>query len=101
MSAPIPGAEAVVAALRPHFKLCYRAGLVHDPSIEGSVVMDAVVSPDGAVTSVKQHLPTTLPPVVVGCLEDALKTAKFTPPGGTGSSIRVPVNFHHAGDGGS
>ncbi len=68
--------------------------------MQGGVVMDARVSAEGTVTAVTEHAPSTLSPAVVGCLEEVLKAATFTAPGGTGSSVRVPINFRRAADGG-
>ena len=100
MAAPVPDAEKIIAGLRPYFRLCYRAGLMTDPELQGSVVMDARIAADGSVTGVTQHAPTTLSPPVTHCLEEALKGAQFSPPGGTGSTVRVPLNFRRAVDGG-
>lgn len=101
MAAPIPNAEEVIASLRPKFRLCYRAGLRETPNLAGGVVMDGKVAPDGTVTSVTQHVPTTLPKPVVACLEYVLQSAVFAPPGGTGSSVRVPINFRAVEDAGT
>lgn len=101
MSVPISDADKVIASLRPGFKACYQTALAADPTIQGRVVMDTLVAPDGHVTSVNVHEATSLPPAVTGCIAGLLKDATFAPPGGTGSTLRVPITFKQAGDAGA
>jgi outer membrane biosynthesis protein TonB len=90
---PIPGADNVVAAMRPDFRACYNDGLKKNPKLEGSVLVEAKVGPKGEVTS---SMPTDmqgLTPEVADCIAKRVKAATFSPPGEKGSTLKIPVNF--------
>ncbi len=92
-STPVPDVDRVVAGLRPAFRRCYQNGLTHDASQAGRVVLTARVSPNGEVGSVEVTSNTGLSADVGSCLARALRGAQFTAPGGTGSTLVVPVTF--------
>jgi len=92
---PVSDADRVIASLRRKFKACYQAGLSQDPTIQGRVVIVAKIAPDGAVDSTTSEQ-TPLPKPVTNCLERAVRNAQFSPPGGTGSTLRIPITFKQA-----
>jgi outer membrane biosynthesis protein TonB len=94
---PIADAEKVVADLRPAFRACYNTGLAKDPKIAGKTLLVLKVDPTGAVTSAVTPDASTLPAEVVQCISDAAKQAKFKAPGGTGSTLNIPVTFKQNG----
>ncbi len=91
-SVAISDADRVIASLRPKFKACYQTGLNSDPSLSGKVVITAKIAPTGEVDSAS---PTenTLNPSVGACIARAVRNAQFAAPGGTGSTLRIPVTF--------
>jgi hypothetical protein len=89
----ISDAEAVVASLRPRFKACYQRGLAVDPSLQGCVVLRTFVAPSGTVEKSAVFVREGLTDAVIQCLEGAVQSAKFAPPGGTGSALQIPVTF--------
>jgi hypothetical protein len=91
--APISNADSVVASLRPKFRLCYQQGLQADPSMAGKVVISAKVDPNGSVVSADVGSGTGLSTAVTTCLAGVVKDATFSPPGGTGSTLQIPITF--------
>ena len=91
-SVAISDADRVIASLRPKFKACYQTGLNADPSLSGKVVITAKIAPTGEVDSAN---PTenTLNASVGACIARAVRNAQFAAPGGTGSTLRIPVTF--------
>jgi len=92
-SFPIADADQVVASLRPQLKACYQAGLNQDPTLSGSVVILALIAPDGTVDSASLPAPSTLSAPVDTCLIRVVRGAHFSAPGGTGSKLRIPITF--------
>jgi hypothetical protein len=93
---PIPDADSTVAALRPRFRQCYQRGLNVDPKMEGCVSMTARIAPDGSVTSNEAYVRDGLSDEVVSCLVGVLASARFSAPGGEGTTLNVPVTFVQA-----
>lgn len=92
-SVPVSNAERVVARLRPKFKRCYTKGLAVDPTMSGSVTIAAKVSPNGEVDSANALNQNGLSADVVRCIQRAVRNAQFDAPGGSGSTINIPVKF--------
>ena len=90
---PIEEVDRVIESLRPYFKSCYEAVLKFDPTAEGSVVMVLLISPSGHVDKVSVKSPTSLPTAVTGCIAGVLQQRPFPAPGGTGSTLNVPISF--------
>jgi len=90
---PISDADRVIASLRPRFRQCYQTGLNTDPSQQGKVVITAKVGPNGEVDSANVSSNSGLSPQVAGCIAGVIKRAQFSPPGGGGSTLNVPVTF--------
>lgn len=91
----IPNAARTLARLRSQLKFCYEQGLMKDPSLSGSIVIAAVVSPSGEVTSASKKS-GGINADVDACLLRRVKSASFdaTPSGGT---INIPLHFQQAG----
>ena len=97
VGAPINNADRVVAGLRGRFKSCYQRGLSEDPTMSGKVTLVAKIGPNGEVTGVTPSGTSGLSPAVVGCLQGVVNRATFDPPGGSGSTVQIPVSFVQQG----
>ena len=94
---PISDADRVIAGLRPRFRQCYNTGLQSDPSMAGKVVITAKVGPNGEVSSADVSQNTGLSQGVASCISRVIKNANFSPPGGGGSTLNIPVTFVQQG----
>ncbi len=92
-SVPVSGADRVIAGLRPKFKRCYEAGLAQDPGMSGKVVISAKIGPNGEVSSADVASNSGLSPTVASCIAGHIKRATFDAPGGSGSTLNIPVTF--------
>jgi hypothetical protein len=92
-SVPVSGADRVVAGLRPKFKRCYEAGLAQDPGMSGKVVISAKIGPNGEVSGADVASNSGLSPSVAACIAGHVKRATFDAPGGSGSTLNIPVTF--------
>lgn len=97
MSVPVNNAERVIAGLRGKFKSCYQRGLSEDPNQSGKATFLVKVGPNGEVSSATVANNAGLSATVTGCIQRALQNAQFDAPGGSGSSLSVPVNFVQQG----
>jgi outer membrane biosynthesis protein TonB len=96
-SVAVSDADRVIASLRPKFKACYQNGLNTDPTMSGKVVISAKIAPTGEVDSANPAENTGLSPAVAACIARAVRNAQFAAPGGTGSTLRIPVTFVQQG----
>jgi hypothetical protein len=96
-SVPVSDADRVIAGLRPKFKACYQQGLNSDPTMSGKVVIQAKIAPTGEVDSASPAENTGLSATVASCIARAVRNAQFAAPGGTGSTLRIPVTFVQQG----
>jgi hypothetical protein len=94
---PISDADRVVAGLRARFRSCYQTGLNSDPTMSGKVVISAKVGPNGEVSGADVASNTGLSPGVAQCIAGVVKRATFSPPGGGGSTLSIPVTFVQQG----
>jgi TonB family protein len=92
-SVPISDADRVIAGLRGRFRTCYQTGLNSDPNMSGKVIITAKVDPNGEVSSASVTQNTGLSPAVASCIANVVKRAQFNPPGGSGSTLNIPVTF--------
>jgi hypothetical protein len=90
---PISDADRVIAGLRGRFRQCYQQGLNSDPTMQGRVLIVARVQPNGEVASADVGSNTGLSAGVAACIARHVKNAQFSPPGGGGSTINIPVTF--------
>ncbi len=89
-----PNLEGAIARLRPSFRSCYvRKGLDVDPTMEGKLVIDIHIAPNGDVGAVTKVDGTGLSSAVEQCIIDRAHNASFDAPGGTGTHARVPIIF--------
>ena len=94
---PVNNAERVVAGLRAKFRSCYNQGLQSDPTMQGAVTIAAKISPNGDVASADIASNSGLSASVASCIARAVRNAQFDAPGGTGSTINIPVKFVQQG----
>jgi len=92
-SVPVSDADRVIAGLRPKFKNCYQKGLAGDPNMSGKVIVAAKIAPTGEVDKADIASNTGLSPEVASCIARAVRNANFAAPGGSGSTIQIPVTF--------
>lgn len=90
---PIAGADRVMAGLRPRFRNCYKLGVATDPKMQGRANLATSVSAKGDVVSVTVTQVDKMNPRVVSCVVAVMQKARFTAPGGAGSSLQVPIAF--------
>ncbi len=89
----IANAGAVVAGLRPGFRVCYNRGLSASPDAEGSIRLSIYVGSNGDVTGVSGSSSGNLPSTVVSCVKGRARSASFDPPVGGKAVVVVPVTF--------
>jgi TonB family protein len=94
---PISDADRVVAGLRARFRACYQQGLNSDPNMSGKVVISAKVGPNGEVASSDVTQNSGLSASVASCIARVVRNAQFSPPGGGGSTLNIPVTFVQQG----
>ena len=94
---PVNNAERVVAGLRAKFRACYNTGLQSDPTMQGSITISARISPNGEVESATPQGGNGLSDGVQKCIARVVRNANFEAPGGTGSTINIPVKFVQQG----
>ncbi len=90
---PIADADRVIAGLRPRLRLCFTNGLKADPKMNGRVMYTVSVAGDGSVTTANVVSNTGIAFDVVTCQVGVLKRAQFTAPGGSGSTLNVPITL--------
>lgn len=92
-SMPVSDADRVVAGLKPAFRRCYQLGLDQDSSQSGRVVVSAKIAPTGEVASADIASIQGLSANVGACIARAVRGAQFSAPGGTGSTLQIPVSL--------
>jgi hypothetical protein len=92
-SAPVANAEAAIAKLRPGFRSCYNKGLANDPSMAGKIVLAIKIGANGDVNDVSKVGGSGLSSDVEQCIIKRARNGTFDAPGGSGSTIQVPVTF--------
>lgn len=92
-SAPVANAEAAIAKLRPGFRSCYNKGLANDPSMAGKIVLAIKIGANGDVNDVSKVGGSGLSSDVEQCIIKRARNGSFDAPGGSGSTIQVPVTF--------
>ncbi len=92
-SAPVANAERTIAGLRPGFRSCYNKGLANDPSMAGKIVLAIKIAPNGEVQDVSKVGGSGLASDVEQCIIKKARNASFDAPGGSGSTVQVPVTF--------
>ena len=93
LTVPVVDADRVIAGLRPRFRACYRTGLTEKPSMAGKLVLAASLSPEGEVKSASVVSNAGISSTVADCVSRVLQRAQFDAPGGTGSTLTLPVTF--------
>jgi hypothetical protein len=94
---PIIDADKTIARLRPRFRKCYQDGLNVDPKMEGCVAVTARVTPEGDVEQSEPTKVDGLSADVAACIATTIKTAKFSAPGGNGTTLNIPITFVQQG----
>jgi hypothetical protein len=92
-SMPVSDADRVVAGLKPAFRRCYQLGLDQDASQSGRVVVSAKIAPTGEVASADVASIQGLSASIGACVARAVRGAQFSAPGGTGSTLQIPVSL--------
>jgi len=93
---PLPGAEQEIARLRPQIRRCYERGLAGDPSMQGSMIVRAKVSPNGEVAHAEPASVAGLSGEVAACIARVVGGATFDHTA-NGSTLDVPVKMVQQG----
>jgi hypothetical protein len=88
--APITGADAKVAALRPRFRACYTRNIKGRP--QGHVTLHATVAADGSIGAVTATDTQGVSGRVVACMIDVMKGAQLPAPG-RATTLDAPMSF--------
>jgi serine/threonine-protein kinase len=94
----VSGAESVVTAIGPKLRACYQRALEGNESLEGSMVIELKVAPDGRVYRGRIKEGRMASPGVQKCVLDELRAAQFAPPSSGSAELQVPVHFVRDGD---
>ncbi|MFO0617609.1 MAG: AgmX/PglI C-terminal domain-containing protein [Polyangiaceae bacterium] len=92
----VPDEHAVIAGLAPTFLRCYDDELETAPEMRGDVRLEARVDARGHVTRVVTMMNGSLSATVLACLEEHMKTARFSPPDDEPAIVVVPMTFEPA-----
>ncbi|MFO0550187.1 MAG: AgmX/PglI C-terminal domain-containing protein [Polyangiaceae bacterium] len=98
-SANVANANAVVASMAAGFRRCLNQSLKDEPKIEGKVVVETKVGPNGEVQSAKAKPGSALPKSLVDCVVARVSSGQFSPPEGGSAVLQIPVSL--AGQSGS
>lgn len=90
---PIADADRVIASLRPQYKACYQTALVADRNAAGKALFSLKVHADGTVDQVDVASQTGMSKELLTCLSGILRNARFSGPGGAGSTVNVPITL--------
>jgi hypothetical protein len=101
LPAPLPvasvamaDAEAVIRhVIEPAARRCYERGLQSNPALSGRVVISLSIAPSGEVDAASPEGLAGLSVDVADCIARAARRARFTSPGPSGASLRVPFSF--------
>ncbi len=91
---PTYDSTRVSARVRTFANLCYRRGLTTDPSMEGHLVLDLKIGPNGEVDSADVQSMSGITNEVAECVTHKVRLLSFDPPHGE-TSVRVPIRFAH------
>jgi hypothetical protein len=89
----VANATSVSAGMSPGFRRCYNRGLQTDPTMSGSVQLEAAIGPNGEVQSVVPKDAKGLSTGVLACVTARVSAAQFAPPDGGSAKITVAVTF--------
>jgi hypothetical protein len=82
-------------------KKCYEAGLALSPGLQGRIVVEFAISPQGRVSDARAAEDTTGSTVLPGCLLGKLRSWVFPKPrGGVTVQVKYPFQFRMLGAGG-
>lgn len=84
----------VVSRMQPAFRDCFDKTLKTEPKAGGSVTLDVLLLPTGAVKSITPKNNAGLSQTVVKCATGVVEKARFRPPeGGAETHIEIPLKF--------
>lgn len=89
----IANASAVIAGMRAGFRRCYAQGLKDDPTMSGSLTVDASIGPTGEVVSATTKRVKGLSASVASCIKAVVSSRTFAPPEGGSATLSIPVTF--------
>ena len=94
LSTPVANAEAVIRReLYPRARRCYQRALDIDSTQAGKVLLTLRVGASGEVASVGAESRGGLSRAVSCCVAGAAQGLRFAPPGPSGSTLSVGVDF--------
>ena len=94
---PESNAESVLrGTVQPGVRDCYNDALRSDGAIAGKVSVAIHVAPDGSVEDATTTGGDTLPQTLIDCIKAVARSAKFEPPGGSGTTFGTSFTFEAA-----
>lgn len=91
MSAPLTNTDAVIRPFAARARSCYNKALKENPTLSGSVVVSIMVQPSGDVMAA--NVTSGGFQEINACLLAGARQLSFSPPGGSGSLVKVPITF--------
>lgn len=89
----MPNVANTVASMQRDFQTCFERQLDRDPTLKGTVLVEATIGSSGEVKAIKST-PKGLNGAIVTCVEARIRAAQFAPPdGGPEATIRLPLTF--------
>lgn len=85
--------RSVVRANYPRFDACFRRGLRKDSSLQGKVVVQFAIGPDGVVHQASDQGSELSDNEVVGCVVEAFRGICFPKPEMGIQTVTYPLNF--------
>lgn len=76
---------------------CYERELISDPSLQGKIVFDWVIGPEGSVTTTRVSSSSLPSQTVATCISNLIKTWQFPKPSGGSVTVVYPFNFASQG----
>ncbi|CAN5602418.1 hypothetical protein BH09MYX1_BH09MYX1_30950 [soil metagenome] len=90
---PEGAAAKVIGDHSPNVRVCYNEAVKRDPTVDGTLVVRFVISPDGSVKSVRDSGSTIHDPAFRSCVFDEIRTWQFPKPTGGEVTVDLPYRF--------
>ncbi|MFT3766560.1 MAG: DUF2330 domain-containing protein [Minicystis sp.] len=89
----VANGSPVIAGMSAGFRRCYNKVLIEDPSMAGSIRIEAKIGRNGEVISVTPKEAHGLSGSLISCVSARVSAAQFAPPVDGEATIVIPVTF--------
>jgi hypothetical protein len=72
------------------FRRCYELRLLHDPTLQGRLLIDFTIQPDGSAAELHTAVNTLSDPEVAGCVEEQIRGLTFPRPA---DKQPIPISY--------